>query len=221
MLEDENMYNTVIFDLDGTLLNSLDDLADSVNYVQKKYDFPVDSIDVVRQHVGNGIRNLIMRSIPDGENNECFEQCFADFKAYYQQHCEDKTDMYPGIRDLLVELKSRGIKMAIVSNKAHPSVLKLHDTYFKEYIDMAFGENEDAGIKKKPAPDMVWHAMEELGSTKEETLYVGDSDIDKMTADNSGIDCVLCQWGFRSLELLQKMNPKAIIATPDELLQNL
>lgn len=211
------MYKAVIFDLDGTLLNTLDDLAGAVNHVQQHFGFPVDSIDLVRQHVGNGIRKLIIRSIPDGDKNPQFEEAFALFKTYYQAHCEDKTDLYPGITDLLKALKENDIKMAIVSNKADPAVAKLNETYFKDYVTVAMGENEDAGIKKKPAPDMVWNAMEILGVSKDEAVYVGDSDVDKMTADNSELDCVLCQWGFRDLELLESLNPKAIIKEPVEL----
>lgn len=212
------MYNTVIFDLDGTLLNTLEDLADAVNYVQRQYDFVEDSIDTVRMNVGNGIRNLIKRSIPGGEDNEIFEEAFQIFKAYYQAHCQVKTRAYPGIMELLSELHKRSIKMAIVSNKAHAAVEELNEIYFKNYISVAIGENEDAGIKKKPAPDEVEYALKLLGSKKEESLYVGDSDVDKATADNSGLDCVLCQWGFRDLELLQSLGPKAIIAEPKELI---
>lgn len=211
------MYNTVIFDLDGTLLNTLEDLADAVNYVQRKYNFAEDSIDTVRMNVGNGIRNLVKRSIPEGENNAVFEEAFQTFREYYQEHCQVKTRAYPGIMELLEELHKRGIKMAIVSNKAHAAVEELNKIYFKDYIDVAIGENEDAGIKKKPAPDTVYMALEKLESTKEESIYVGDSDVDKATADNSGLDCVLCRWGFRDLELLQSLKPKAIIAEPKEL----
>lgn len=213
------MYNTVIFDLDGTLLNTLEDLADSVNYVQRKYGYAEDSIDTVRMNVGNGIRNLMKRSIPDGDKNPLFEETFQTFKTYYQAHCQDKTKAYPGIMELLAELHKRGIKMAIVSNKAHAAVEELNQIYFKDYISIAIGENEDDGIKKKPAPDMVHMALDKLGSKAEKSVYVGDSDVDKATADNSGLDCVLCRWGFRNLELLQSLEPKAIIEEPQELIK--
>ncbi|MCR5736178.1 MAG: HAD-IA family hydrolase [Eubacterium sp.] len=213
------MYQAVIFDLDGTLLNTIDDLANAVRFVQRKFGWAEDSTEVVQQHVGNGIRNLIIRSTPEGEENPLFEDAFLSFKEYYQQHCEEQTDLYPGIRELLETLKRKNIKMAIVSNKAHPAVLKLHDTYFKDYLDVVYGENEDAGIQKKPAPDMVKLAMERLGVTASETVYVGDSDVDKATADNSGLDCILCEWGFRELSLLKSLKPKAIIAEPLELIK--
>lgn len=213
------MYKAVIFDLDGTLLNTIDDLADAVRFVQKKHGWKQDTTDVVKAHVGNGIRNLMVRSIPDGENNPSFEQAFADFKTYYQAHCEDQTDMYPGIREMLKALKKNGIKMAVVSNKADPAVQKLHNTYFKDFIDVSYGENEAIGIRKKPAPDMIEIALDALHVTKEDAIYVGDSDVDKKTADNSGLECILCEWGFRELSLLESLKPKAIIESPLELVK--
>lgn len=212
------MYNTVVFDLDGTLLNTIDDLANAVNFVQEKYGYPLHSVDLVKQHVGNGIRQLIIRSIPQGEENLQFQSVFEDFKKYYQGHCQVKTAAYPGIMELLRELYHRGIKMAIVSNKAQPATTELNRIYFKEYIPIAIGENEEAGIKKKPAPDSVLHALELLGSEKSESIYVGDSEVDRATAENSGIDCVLCSWGFRDRMLLESLRPMKIIDRPEILL---
>lgn len=213
------MYNTVIFDLDGTLLNTIDDLADAVNYVQEKYGIEKHSVDLVRQHVGNGIRNLMIRSVPQGEENPKFEEMFSCYKEYYQEHCQIKTAAYPGIMELLKSLHNKGIKMAIVSNKAHPAVVELNKIYFEDYISVAIGENEAAGIQKKPAPDSVFHALELLGSKKSEAIYVGDSEVDYATAKNSGLDCVLCSWGFRDRELLESFEPMAIIDQPEQLLE--
>ena len=212
------MYKAVIFDLDGTLLNTIDDLADSVRYVQQQFGFAQHDTETVKQHVGNGIRNLIIRSIPQGADNPHFEQAYALFLNYYRQHCEDKTDLYDGISGLLGRLKEKNIKMAIVSNKAHAAVQKLYDTYFSGLIDVAFGENESAGIAKKPAPDLVYRALEVLKCTKEEAVYVGDSDVDKATADNAGMDCVLCAWGFRDRTLLEGLQSMAVIDEPEELM---
>jgi phosphoglycolate phosphatase len=212
------MYSTIIFDLDGTLLNTLEDLKDAVNYVQRKYCYEEDSIDTVRMNVGNGIRNLVIRSIPGGENNLIFEEAFIDFQKYYKEHCMEKTKAYEGISQLLKELKQRNIKMAIVSNKAHSAVVELNSVYFKDYINVAVGEDEAGGIKRKPAPDEVNLALEKLGADKAGALYVGDSDVDKATADNSGLDCVLCSWGFRKRELLETLGAKTIIDSPNELL---
>ena len=213
------MYNTVIFDLDGTLLNTIDDLADAVNYVQKKYGLEQHSVDLVRQHVGNGIRKLIIRSVPQGEENPKFQEMFDCFREYYQEHCQIKTTAYPGIMELLKELHNRKVKMAIVSNKAHPAVVELNEIYFKEFISVAIGENEAGGIQKKPAPDSVNHALKLLGSKKSEAIYVGDSEVDYATAENSGLKCVLCSWGFRERSLLESFQPMAIIDAPEELLE--
>jgi phosphoglycolate phosphatase len=152
-------------------------------------------------------------------NNPKFEEAYETFMEYYQAHCQIKTDAYPGILDLLKSLKDKGYKMAIVSNKAQCAVSELNEIYFKKYIDVAIGENEAGGIGKKPAPDEVNLALEQLDSTKAESIYVGDSDVDKATADNSQLDCVLCQWGFRDLELLESLKPKSIIAKPEELIE--
>lgn len=212
------MYNTIIFDLDGTLLNTIDDLADAVRYVQNKFGWEEHSTATVQKHVGNGIRNLINLSIPDGYDNPKFEEAFNTFKIFYKNNCMVKTRPYPGIMELLKVLKEKGYKMAIVSNKAHAAVLELNEALFSEFISVALGENESGGIKKKPAPDMVNLALEKLGSSKSESIYVGDSEVDKATADNSNMNCVLCQWGFRELELLKSLSPMAIIETPMELL---
>ena len=213
------MYNTVIFDLDGTLLNTIDDLADAVNYVQEKYGNEKHSVDLVRQHVGNGIRKLIVRSVPMGEQNPRFEEIFECFKNYYQSHCQIKTTAYPGIMELLKSLHDHGVKMAIVSNKAHSAVEELNEIYFKDYISVAIGENEAAGIQKKPAPDSVNLALKQLNSRKSETVYVGDSEVDYKTAVNSELECVLCSWGFRDRELLESFAPMALIDKPEELME--
>ena len=207
----------LLFDLDGTLLNTIDDLADVVNYVQEKYHIEKHSVDLVRKNVGNGIRKLMIRSVPMGESNPEFEEMYRCFLEYYQKHCQVKTAAYPGIMKLLVSLQQKGIKMAIVSNKAHPAVEELNDIYFKDFISVAIGENEAGGIKKKPAPDSVNHALELLGSKREEAIYVGDSEVDYATAENSGLPCVLCSWGFRERELLESLKPMAIIDKPEDL----
>ncbi|WP_370751111.1 HAD family hydrolase [Eubacterium sp.] len=213
------MYNTIIFDLDGTLLNTIEDLADSVNYMQRKYGLKEDGVDTVRQHVGNGLRLLVERSVPDGQDNPQFEEMFKCQKDYYQEHCQIKTCAYPGIMELLKELHNMGIKMAIVSNKAHEAVRELNDIYFKHYIEVAIGENEEAGIKKKPAPDSVNQALKLLGAEKSEAIYVGDSEVDRATAENAGLDCISCSWGFRERSLLESLKPMAIIDKPEELLK--
>ena len=214
-----NKKDTVVFDLDGTLLDTLEDLKNSVNYAMRHFDYPERTLDEVRRFVGNGIVLLIQRAIPGGKDDPNFEEAFALFKEHYGKHCNDTTKPYEGIMELLHILKEHNIKIAIVSNKADFAVKELNEIYFKKYIDVAIGENEAGGIGKKPAPDEVNLALEQLDSTKAESIYVGDSDVDKATADNSQLDCVLCQWGFRDLELLESLKPKSIIAKPEELIE--
>ena len=196
------MKDTVIFDLDGTLLNTLDDLADSVNAALRKNGLPGRTTDEVRRFVGNGVLNLMRRAIPNGEDNPKFEQTYADFRAYYAQHCTDKTAPYPGIMALLAELSAQGYKLAVVSNKFDAAVKKLNEQYFAGLIPVAIGEKET--VRKKPAPDSVFAAMEELQSDAAHSIYVGDSDVDIETAKNAGIPCISVTWGFRDRAFLQE-----------------
>ena len=209
-------YDTVIFDLDGTLLNTLEDLADAVNFVMQKNEFPVRTIEEVRLFVGNGIRKLMERAVPKGLSDDAFEKVFEEFRAYYTENCQIKTRAYDGILELLKSLQAQGYSMAIVSNKNHAAVCELNDIYFKEYINVAIGQKD--GIRKKPAPDTVIQALKELGKDKEKAIYVGDSEVDFATAKNSGMDCALVTWGFRTVEELAEFSPTAFIDKPEELL---
>lgn len=210
-------YNTIIFDLDGTLLNTLEDLADGVNYCMRKFSCPERTLEEVRQFVGNGIRKLMERAVPMGTKNPQFEDIFETFKAYYTEHCQIKTRAYPEIEELLFKLAEKKCKMAIVSNKNIDAVKQLNGLYFYHYIKLAVGEQQ--GVRKKPFPDSVNHAISELGADKEHVLYVGDSEVDKATADNAEVDCVLVSWGFREKEKLLELKPLAVIDKPLELLQ--
>ena len=208
-------YSTVVFDLDGTLLNTLEDLADAVNYVFRKFGWEEHTIDRVRMDVGNGIKKLVERSVPDGLNNPKFEESYETFMEYYQAHCQiKKISRNIGF---VKKPKGQGLQDGNCFKQGCCAVSELNEIYFKKYIDVAIGENEAGGIGKKPAPDEVNLALEQLDSTKAESIYLGDSDVDKATADNSQLDCVLCQWGFRDLELLESLKPKSIIAKPEEL----
>lgn len=206
----------VIFDLDGTLLNTLEDLTDAVNAALSRNQMPVRTIEEIRQFVGNGVQKLMERSVVDGKKNPAFAQTFADFKSYYAQHCKDKTDAYPGVRQLLEELKRRDIAMAIVSNKIDSAVKELNQEYFSDYISTAIGETET--IARKPAPDTAIQALAELGVSKEQAIYVGDSDVDLLTAQNAGIKCISVTWGFRDREFLLEHGAKIMIDKPMELL---
>lgn len=209
-------YKAVIFDLDGTLLNTLEDLTDAVNHVMRQFNYPEHTIEEIRSFVGNGIKLLIERSLPDGKDNPEFDKIFSEFKLYYTSHCQIKTRPYDGIMELISSLKEQGYKLAIVSNKNQSAVTELNNIYFSDYISTAIGEKE--GVRKKPAPDTVIKALSELGISSDDAVYVGDSDVDRETAKNSDMDCISVTWGFRDRKLLESLNPYAIIDKPAELL---
>lgn len=214
--KDMKRLTTVVFDLDGTLLNTLDDLADSTNYALKTFGFPQRTIEEVRCFVGNGVRVLMERAVPDGASNPRFEEVFACFKAYYVEHCMVKTGLYPGISELLHQLKQDGYKLAIVSNKLQGGVDELYEHYFKDTITVAVGERPE--VRRKPNPDMVNCALRELGSMLDEAVYVGDSDVDIATAKNAGLPCISVLWGFRSKDFLIKNGATHLVSSPDEII---
>lgn len=211
------MINTIIFDLDGTLLNTLEGLKNSTNFALKKFNSPEITLEQTRSFVGNGVRKLIERAIPNGEQNPDFEKCLNTFKEHYSKTMYQKTVAYDGIEDMLTELKKRGIKTGVVSNKFDTAVKELCKNYFDGLIIVAIGESPN--VRKKPAPDSVLKAMKILGAKPENTLYVGDSDVDIQTAKNSNLKSVGVTWGFRDRELLEKEGADFIINTPCELLE--
>ena len=211
-------YSTYIFDLDGTLLDTLGDLAASVNYALRTHGMPEHSIDDVRRFVGNGVRLLMERAIPDGEANPDFEATFATFRQHYMQHSLDTTRPYEGIPETLAELKARGCHLAVVRNKMMAATQELIRHFFPDTISVAIGENEAAGIRKKPAPDTVFEALRQLGVGKENAVYVGDSDVDIQTAANSGLPCISVLWGFRDRDFLIQHGAETFASVPSELL---
>ena len=211
------MINTIIFDLDGTLLNTLEGLKNSTNFALKKFNSPEITLEQTRSFVGNGVRKLIERAIPNGEQNPDFEKCLNTFKEHYSKTMYQKTVAYDGIEDMLTELKKRGVKTGVVSNKFDTAVKELCKNYFDGLIIVAIGESPN--VRKKPAPDSVLKAMKILGAKPENTLYVGDSDVDIQTAKNSNHKSVGVTWGFRDRELLEKEGADFIINTPCELLE--
>ncbi len=215
------MKKAVIFDLDGTLLNTLDDLADSTNYALSKFGYPTRTIEEVRQFVGNGVAKLIERAIPEGKNNPNFEKCLAIFKENYAQNMYNKTAPYNGIIEMLSNLKSKGIKIAVVSNKFDLAVKELCKKYFEGFIDFAAGENEAQGIKKKPAPDTVISVLNEFNFAPEDAVYVGDSDVDIMTAKNSKMSCISVTWGFRDEKFLLENGATILINAPSKIYNHL
>jgi phosphoglycolate phosphatase len=210
-------YEALIFDLDGTLLDTLDDLADSVNAVLSANGYPTKTRDEGCQAVGSGMKNLIGRVLPDGLNDPSFDRILNEFKAYYGAHCEDKTAPYVGIAEMLEKLRLAGVKMAIVSNKADYAVKMLSKRWFADVIPVAIGENEAAGIRKKPAPDTVDLALRELGVTRAQAAYVGDSDVDVQTALNCEMPCLSVTWGFRDREFLLAHGATELLDTPQAL----
>lgn len=208
-------YKTYIFDLDGTLLSTLADLAASTNYALRTHHMPERSLDEVRRFVGNGVKKLMERAIPDGLNNPLFEETFATFRQHYMQHNLDTTQPYPGIMQLLEQLKAEGKNIAVVSNKFYAATRELCHHFFGDLVPVAIGERED--IRKKPAPDTVIEALRELGVDKEGAVYIGDSDVDIMTAKNSGMPCVSVLWGFRDKEFLLEHGATTLILKPEEM----
>ena len=208
-------YDTYIFDLDGTLLDTLQDLATSVNYALRQHRMPEHSIDDVRRFVGNGVRRLMERAVPEGAANPTFEAAFATFREYYMEHSLDTTRPYDGIPELIHELKQRGCRMAVVSNKMMAATQELVHHFFPE-IEVAIGEHEAEGIRKKPAPDTVFAAMKQLGQGS--AVYVGDSDVDLATARNSGLPCISVLWGFRDREFLLAHGATIFVEKPCEIL---
>ena len=208
-------YDTYIFDLDGTLLDTLQDLATSVNYALRQHHMPEHSIDDVRRFVGNGVRRLMERAVPEGAANPTFEAAFATFREYYMEHSLDTTRPYDGIPELIHELKQRGCRMAVVSNKMMAATQELVHHFFPD-IEVAIGEHEAEGIRKKPAPDTVFAAMKQLGQGS--AVYVGDSDVDLATARNSGLPCISVLWGFRDREFLLAHGATTFVERPMDIL---
>jgi phosphoglycolate phosphatase len=198
-------------------LNTLEDLTDSVNYALTLSGFPKREMTEVRDFVGNGVARLMELSIPGGLENPQFEKCFADFRHHYSRNMQNKTDAYEGIPELLDQLSKNGYKIAIVSNKFDKAVKELNKIYFGKYIQIAIGESED--VSKKPAPDTVFKALGELHSTVDRAVYVGDSEVDVKTAQNSGIMFVGVTWGFRDKVVLEQNGASHILDQPLELLK--
>lgn len=211
------MYKTYIFDLDGTLLNTLGDLAASTNYALRQYGMPEHTIDDVRRFVGNGVGKLIERAIPEGLANPQYEDVLATFRKHYMLHSLDTTAPYPRIESLLHSLRSNGCNVAVVSNKFYNATVELCRHFFADTVEVAIGEREN--IRRKPAPDTVFEAMRQLGVSGEDTVYVGDSDVDVATARNSGIPCISVLWGFRDRDFLIEHGATTFVNTPEDIIK--
>ena len=211
-------YQTYIFDLDGTLLDTLGDLAASVNYAMRMHGMPEHTVDEVCRFVGNGVRRLMERAVPGGAAHPAFEAAFATFRRHYMEHSLDTTRPYESIPEMLCELKRRGKHTAVVSNKFDAATKELCRHFVPDTIEVAVGEHEAEGIRKKPAPDTVLQALSQLGVGQEGAVYVGDSDVDIQTARNSGLPCISVLWGFRDREFLLAHGAETFVSQPSELL---
>ena len=209
-------YKAIIFDLDGTLTDTLEDLYLSTNYALRSCGLPERGLDEVRRFVGNGVRKLIERSVPKGTETIMLERCFEAFRAHYVIHCQDHTCLYPGIASLLTALHAKGYLMAVVSNKIQASVTELARTFFQGVIDVAIGEQ--AGIPRKPAPEMVQEALKQLGIPASKAIYVGDSEVDILTAANAELPCISVLWGFRSRDFLLAHGASVLAESPLDIL---
>ena len=207
-------YQTVIFDLDGTLLDTLDDLTSAVNYALSRFSLPKRDREEVRSFVGNGQRKLLERA---AENKVPTDELLPLFRAYYIQHSADKTQPYDGILELLQALKNRGIKTAVVSNKPHYATKPLVERYFGDLISLTQGEDEEHGVMRKPDPASLLTIMEKLNADKKTTVYIGDSEVDIITSKNAGVDCISVSWGFKTAEFLKENGATALADTTAEL----
>ena len=209
------MTQAVIFDLDGTLLNSLGDLTAAVNHALAAHGFPLRTEEQVRSYVGDGVRQLIARACPSGTDEATRAAVLEAYLPYYAAHNADLTMPYDGVLDLLAALKAAGIRLAVVSNKHAPAVTTLCDRFFGEYLELAVGN--DGTRPLKPAPDNLLYAMERLGVTREETWFVGDSVQDVLTARAAGVKCAAVSWGFQDEDRLLAERPAALVRTAAEL----
>ncbi|MBE5900535.1 MAG: HAD-IIIA family hydrolase [Lachnospiraceae bacterium] len=217
------MKKAVIFDLDGTLLDSIRDLAGAINEILKRHGYETLPVETVKSYVGNGLSMLLKRALADrrqqGENvkEEVFRDYLQELILYYHDHCMDLTVPYPGIMEMLKELKNMGIQTAIVTNKNTLAATELWQQLFKDTVSLVVGEDEAHGIRKKPEPDMVMEALQRLNVTPEEAVYVGDSEVDVQTAKNANMDGIFVLWGFRTKEELEGAGAETVIKEPREL----
>lgn len=208
-------YKAAIFDMDGTILNTLEDLRAAVNHTMRVSGYPERTLDEVRGFVGNGIRKLIERAAPQGTDSAETDRLFGVFNGYYKEHCADNTKPYDGILDMLKKLRANGVRTAVVSNKADYAVRELCIQYFDGLFDAAAGERTE--VRKKPAPDSVFAVLEKLGVNAADAVYIGDSDVDIETARNSGMDNIIVDWGFRDKDFLIAKGAKLIVSSPHDI----
>ena len=215
-LNTEKTITTIVFDMDGTVLNTLDDLTVSMNYVLEKFGYPGHTVEEYRLFFGNGVKEALRLALPEDVPSEIIDDMLPIYKEHYDAHCLDKTRPYDGVVEVMKELKQKGYKLAIVSNKIDSAVKELNQRFFADAVGIAIGEKP--GVNRKPAPDMVEAALKELGSTKEEAVYVGDSEVDFMTEKNSKLPCISVLWGFRDKEYLIEQGAYCFAENPEDII---
>ncbi len=208
-------YDLAIFDLDGTILYTLEDLKNSLNYALTRHGYPARTLEEVRRFVGNGVRKLVERGAPAGTSSQELDRLYETFHVHYKQHDLDNTRPYEGIEALLEKLRGAGLRLAVVSNKVDYGVKDLCGRFFPGAFDLAIGERP--GVGKKPAPDMVNEALAQTGVARERAVYIGDSEVDIQTARNAGMDEIIVSWGFRTAEELAPWGPKRVVSDPEAL----
>lgn len=214
-LNDIMKYSTIIFDLDGTLLDTLQDLANAVNYAMRQMGYPEHSLDAVRSFIGNGIRVLIRRSVPDGVSEDDYEKTYSIFTKHYLEHVADFTKPFDGIPEVLDTLKKNGCRLAVVSNKSDEPAKKVVANFFGDVFDMTVGKMDC--FPTKPQPDSVLYVIKTLGVDKTDCIYIGDSDVDVETAHNAGLECIGVTWGNRSVDELKTAGAEYIVNEPKEI----
>ena len=208
------MKKLIIFDMDGTILDTLEDLKNSLNFALEQNELPVRSLDEVRRFVGNGIGKLLDRGVPEGCSPDLRLRVEEAFYPHYAVHCNDNTRPYVGVTDLIGALRNKGYLTAVVSNKADFAVQELCKIWFDGLFDLSVGERE--GLRRKPAPDSVWEVCRLLNVSVEEAVYIGDSEVDFQTAQNAGMDVISVDWGFRDAEFLRSVGAVRILSTPEQ-----
>lgn len=209
-------FDAIVFDLDGTLIDTLEDLKDSVNFALNKFGFPERNLDEIRSFVGNGVKRLVYLSVPDGTDEETSAKCLEIFKEHYKGNSRNKTAPYEGIPEMLEKVQAAGFKTAVVTNKIQDAAIEIIRCFFGDKIDVIIGQVD--GVAQKPEPDGVWLALEKLGVDRSKAVYIGDSEVDCMTAHNAGLPCIGVTWGFRSREVLEENKAEFIVDSPEKIL---
>ena len=210
-------FSAAIFDLDGTLIDTLEDLKNSVNHALRQFGFPERTYDEIKSFVGNGVAKLVYRSAPQDADNETKEKLLALFKEHYIEHSMVFTAPYEGINEMLIDLKNAGVRTAVVTNKMQDAALDIIDSFFGNLIDTVIGQVDS--LPQKPEPDGVWLAIEKLGKSREDAVYIGDSDVDCLTASNSKLPIIGCVWGFRGRKLLEECGADYIAESPADIVK--